>query len=118
LATTPLAAGRAGEAPFVFNITPLVGAESPNPGLSAAAARTAIPIPGLGAVSADQMGQAYNRVNQLVTQLSGGVDLTQRWTPARVQTALAGLETMHSQGGLTEEQYLSLKAALESMLGP
>jgi hypothetical protein len=60
----------------------------------------------------------YTQVNDLVTRLSGGADLSQRWTPDQVHTALAGLEVEHSQARLTEEQYQALKAALESMLVP
>lgn len=117
LAAPQTVAARPGEAPFVFNITPLVGAEKPyaNSGVGPAAAGT-IPIPGLGTVSAIQVTQAYERINQLVTRLSGGVDLSHRWTPAQVHTALEGLETMHAQGGVDQEQYLALRAALESML--
>jgi hypothetical protein len=102
----------------VFNISPLVGAEKANTNSGLGSATASIPIPGVGTVSPMQLTDAYERINQLVTQLSGGVDLSQRWTPAQVHTALQGLETMHAQGGVTEEQHLALKAALESMLAP
>jgi hypothetical protein len=77
-----------------------------------------LPIPGVGPVSADRFQQVYTQVNNLVTRLSGGADLSERWTPDQVHTALAGLEMEHSQAHLTEEQYQALRAALESMLAP
>jgi len=99
-----------------LNIRPLIGAENSYQNLSPAGHTTALPIPGLGPVDADHLKQVYTQVNDLVTRLSGGADLSQRWTPAQVQTALTGLEGEHSQARLTEEQYQALKAALQSML--
>jgi len=119
-APPPLAAtGWAGAGPPPapgLNIRPLIGAENAYQNRSPAGLDTALPIPGLGPVSADRLKQVYTEVNDLVTRLSGGADLSQRWTPDQVQTALAGLEREHSQARLTEEQYQALKAALQSML--
>lgn len=102
--------------PPALNIRPLIGAENSYPNLPAAGNEMSLPIPGIGPVSADRLEQVYTHVNDLVTRLSGGADLSQRWTPDQVRTALAGLEVEHSQARLTEEQYQALRAALESML--
>jgi hypothetical protein len=99
-----------------LNIRPLIGAENSYRNLPPGGQAKALPIPGVGPVSSDRFQQVYAQVNDLVTRLSGGADLSQRWTPDQVQTALAGLEVEHSQTRLTEEQYQALKAALESML--
>jgi hypothetical protein len=99
-----------------LNIRPLIGAESSYQNLPPAGRATSLPVPGVGPVGADRFQQVYAQVNDLVTRLSGGADLSERWTPAQVQTALTGLEVEHSQTRLTEEQYQALKAALESML--
>jgi hypothetical protein len=99
-----------------LNIQPLIGAEDSYANRPMAANNISIPIPGVGSVNPDRFKQVYEQVNGLVTRLSGGADLSQRWTPDQVRTALAGLEAEHSRGGLTEEQYQALKAALESML--
>jgi hypothetical protein len=101
-----------------LNIRPLIGAENSYQNLQPAGHQAALPIPDAGSVSADRFEQVYTQVNDLVTRLSGGADLSQRWTPDQVHTALAGLEVEHSQARLTEEQYQALKAALESMLVP
>jgi hypothetical protein len=115
----PAAAGWAGGNPTpppALNIQPLIGAENSYANRPPSRNNIPLPIPGVGQVGPDRLQQVYEQVNALVTRLSGGADLSQRWTPDQVGTALAGLEVQHSQGGLTEEQYQALKAALESML--
>jgi hypothetical protein len=116
----PLAVtGWAGSSPPslpALNIRPLIGAENSYANLPPPGRQTGVPIPGVGPVGSDGLEQVFTQVNALVTRLSGGADLSQRWTPAQVHTALAGLEVEHSQGNLTEEQYQSLMAALQSML--
>jgi hypothetical protein len=109
-------AGSSPPPPPALNIRPLIGAENSYANLPPAGPQTGVPIPGVGPVSSDRLEQVFTQVNALVTRLSGGADLSQRWTPAQVHTALAGLEVEHSQGNLTEEQYRSLMAALQSML--
>ncbi len=115
----PTAGNRAGgntTPPPALNIQPLIGAENSYANRPTAPNNMSLPIPGVGSVSPDRFRQVYEHVNALVTRLSGGADLSQKWTPDQVRTALAGLEAERSRGGLTEEQYQALKAALESML--
>jgi hypothetical protein len=104
--------------PPALNIRPLIGAETSYQNLPRTGHAMPLPIPGMGSVSTDRFQQVFNEVNELVKRLSGGADLSQRWVPDQVHTALAGLEVEHSQAHLTEEQYQSLRAALESMLAP
>jgi hypothetical protein len=99
-----------GASPFVFNIAPMIGGESAQPIRPAPAPQSPL------ANDADQFAQAYARINQIVSQISGGADLSHRWTPDRVTTALQGLESLRAQSGVTDEQYQALKAALQSML--
>jgi hypothetical protein len=99
-----------------LNIQPLIGAEDSYANRPMPGRNVSLPIPGVGPASPDRLQQVFEHVNALVTRLSGGADLSQRWTPDQVRTALAGLEAQRAQEGLTEEQYQALKAALESML--
>jgi hypothetical protein len=118
---TPAAGNWAGSNPApppALNTQPLIGAEDSLANRPTSANNISVPIPGLGSVSPDRFKQVYEHVNALVTRLSGGADLSERWTPDQVRTALAGLEAERARGSLTEEQYQSLKAALESMLVP
>jgi len=113
----PLAAtGWAGASPApppALNIRPLIGAED---SYANQPTRSGVPFPGAGGADADRLQQVFAQVNDLVTRLSGGADLSQRWTPEQVRTALTNLEAERSRSGLTDEQYQALKAALESML--
>ena len=113
----PLAAtGWAGASPSpppALNIRPLIGAED---SYANQPTRSGVPFPGAGGADADRLQQVFAQVNDLVTRLSGGADLSQRWTPEQVRTALTNLEAERSRSGLTDEQYQALKAALESML--
>jgi hypothetical protein len=95
----------------------LIGSESAVPAPGPGANHIAVPVPGVGAVDSQQLEQVLERVNQVLRRISGGADLSQKWTADQVHTALQGLETDHAEGGVTEEQYESLKAALTSMLG-
>jgi hypothetical protein len=113
----PLAAtGWAGASPSpppALNIRPLIGAED---SYANQPIRSGVSIPGAGGADADRLQQVFAQVNDLVTRLSGGADLSQRWTPEQVRAALTNLDAERSGSGLTDEQYQALKAALESML--
>jgi hypothetical protein len=113
----PLAAtGWAGASPApppALNIRPLIGAED---SYANQPTRSGVPLPGAGGADADRLQHVFAQVNDLVTRLSGGADLSERWTPDQVRTALTNLEAERSRAGLTDEQYEALKAALESML--
>ena len=105
-----------GPNPAAFNITPLVGSESTQPAPPLGAGNVSVPVPGVGPVSNQQLEEVLERVNQVLRRISGGADLSQKWTADQVRTALPGLESVHAEGGVTQEQYESLKAALVSML--
>ena len=93
-----------------------VGVEGPSGRGPQVGGPTTVPIPGAGPVSPDRVQQTVAYIGQLVAELSGGADLHQRWTRDQVHTALSRLETRRSEGGVTEEQYQALRAALQSML--
>jgi hypothetical protein len=115
----PLAAtGWAGASPApppALNIRPLIGAED---SYANQPSRSGVPFAGAAGADTDRLQQVFAQVNDLVTRLSGGADLSQRWTPEQVRTALTNLDAERSRSALTDEQYQALKAALESMLPP
>lgn len=105
---------------FVFNINTLEGPESalPTGGLGGGAGgpNISVPVPGVGQVSTLQFQAVYEQINQLLRRISGGADLSAQWTVDQVHTALHGLDGVLALDELTDEQYRSLKAALQSML--
>jgi hypothetical protein len=98
-------------APGAAFVGPLVGAEGSMGSLSMGASNAPVNIPGLGAISQQQMKVAETRAQAAIQEALGSADLS-HLTPTDVQAVHARLEAMRAAGRLTNEQYAALTEGL------
>jgi hypothetical protein len=79
--------------------------------MSTSASNLSVNIPGLGAVSHQQMEAAGARAQAAIGEALGSADLS-HLTPADVEAVHARLEAMRAGGRLTAEQHAALSDGL------
>ncbi len=120
----PLGGSPAAGSGVVFNITPFSGSESALSGRGPGAPPVGgtLNLPGMGAVTLQQMHAASERLQALVRELMGvdaaRLEHSSSWGPEQARLALDRLPGVYAEGRINTEQFEAIKDLLESVAAP